>query len=121
SHIEKEIDKDDIKPTARLNAKLRDGVEGEPFHCDIYLDQEKAPGGYLWLFPKSEDKVNIGLGIQQKRSQKPLSALLKDWLATEARVKEMRPWSDDSNLTGSWEVSVRHQDHGLGSRGRRRR
>src|SRR6266571_4115689 len=50
SHIEKEIDKDDIEPTARLNAKLRDGVEVEPFHCDIYLDQEKAPGGYLWLY-----------------------------------------------------------------------
>src|SRR5437867_11171793 len=38
SHIEKEIDKDDIEPTARLNAKLRDGVEVEPLHCDIYLD-----------------------------------------------------------------------------------
>jgi geranylgeranyl reductase family protein len=117
SHIEKEIDKDDIEPTARLNAKLRDGVEVEPFHCDIYLDQEKAPGGYLWLFPKSEDKVNIGLGIQQKRSQKPLSALLKDWLATDDRFKEMTPLSDDSNLTGSWQVSVRHQNDCLVANG----
>src|SRR5439155_1554525 len=83
------------------------GVEVEPFHCDIYLDQEKAPGGYLWLFPKSEDKVNIGLGIQQKRSSKPLSALLKDWLATDDRFKEMTPLSDDSNLTGSWQVWAR--------------
>src|SRR5436309_3162348 len=117
SHIEKEIDKDDIEPTARLNAKLRDGVEVEPFHCDIYLDQEKAPGGYLWLFPKSEDKVNIGLGIQQKRSSKPLSALLKDWLATDDRFKEMTPLSDDSNLTGSWQVSVRHQNDCLVANG----
>ena len=117
SHIEKEIDKDDIEPTARLNAKLRPGVEVEPFHCDIYLDQEKAPGGYLWLFPKSEDKVNIGLGIQQKRSSKPLSALLKDWLATDNRFKEMQPLSDDSNLTGSWQVSVRHQNDCLVANG----
>ncbi len=95
SHIEKEIDKDDIEPTARLNAKLRDGVEVEPFHCDIYLDQEKAPGGYLWLFPKSEDKVNIGLGIQQKRSQKPLSVLLKDWQwLHDLRRHGMVPQSD---------------------------
>src|SRR6266487_1738114 len=94
SHIEKEIDKDDIDP-----------------------DQEKAPGGYLWLFPKSEDKVNIGLGIQQKRSSKPLSALLKDWLATDNRFKEMQPLSDDSNLTGSWQVSVRHQNDCLVANG----
>src|SRR5205809_1111562 len=104
SHIEKEIDKDDIEPTARLNAKLRDGVEVEPFHCDIYLDAEKAPGGYLWLFPKSEDKVNIGLGIQQKRSPKPLSALLKDWLAADDRFKDIQPLSDDSNKAARLEV-----------------
>jgi len=117
SHIEKEINKDDVEPTARLNAKLRDGVEVEPFHCDIYLDAEKAPGGYLWLFPKSEDKVNIGLGIQQKRSSKPLSALLKDWLAADDRFKDIQPLSDDSNLTGSWQVSVRHQNDCLVANG----
>jgi len=117
SYIEKEIDKDDVEPTARLNAKLRDGVEVEPNHCDIYLDQEKAPGGYLWLFPKSEDKVNIGLGIQQKRTHKPLNALLKDWLATDPRFKEIQPLSDDSNLTGAWQVSVRHQNDCLVANG----
>src|SRR3989442_1141894 len=99
------------------SAKLRDGIEVEPFHCDIYLDAEKAPGGYLWLFPKSEDKVNIGLGIQQKRSSKPLSALLKDWLAADDRFKDIQPLSDDSNLTGSWQVSVRHQNDCLVANG----
>ncbi len=117
SHIEKEIDKDDVEPTARLNAKLRDGVQVEPDHCDIYLDQEKAPGGYLWLFPKSEDKVNIGLGIQQKRSHKPLNVLLKDWLSTDPRFNDMQPLSDDSNLTGAWQVSVRHQNDCLVANG----
>ena len=117
SYIEKEIDKDDVEPTARLNAKLRDGIEVEPTHCDIYLDQEKAPGGYLWLFPKSEDKVNIGLGIQQKRTHKPLNALLKDWLATDPRFNEIQPLSDDSNLTGAWQVSVRHQNDCLVANG----
>src|SRR5256712_8844631 len=89
SYIEKDIDKDDVEPTARLNARLRDGVEVETSHCDIYLDQEKAPGGYLWLFPKSSDKVNIGLGIQQRRRNRPLNALLKDWLATDERFKQI--------------------------------
>ncbi len=117
SHIEKEIDKDDIEPTARLNARLRDGLEVETSHCDIYLDQEKAPGGYLWLFPKAGDKVNIGLGIQQKRTHKPLNALLKDWLATDPRFQEIQPLSDDSNLSGAWQVSVRHQNDCLVANG----
>ena len=117
SYIEKEIDKDDVEPTARLNARLRDGVEVETSHCDIYLDQEKAPGGYLWLFPKAGDKVNIGLGIQQKRTHKPLNALLKDWLATDPRFQEIQPLSDDSNLSGAWQVSVRHQNDCLVANG----
>ena len=117
SYIEKDIDKDDVEPTARLNARLRDGVEVETSHCDIYLDQEKAPGGYLWLFPKAGDKVNIGLGIQQKRTHKPLNALLKDWIATDPRFQEMQPLSDDSNLSGAWQVSVRHQNDCLVANG----
>src|SRR5260370_16858840 len=97
SHIEREINKDDVEPTARLNAKLRDGIEVEPFHCDIYLDAEKAPGGYLWLFPKSEDKVNIGLGIQQKRSSNPLTAPLKDCFPANNPFKDIQPSTYDSN------------------------
>src|SRR5712692_5175908 len=117
SNIEKEIDKDDVEPTARINARLSDGIEVETTHCDIYLDQEKAPGGYLWLFPKSEDKVNIGLGIQQKRTKKPLNALLKDWVATDPRFKNIQPLTDDSNLNGAWQVSVRHQNDCLVANG----
>ncbi len=117
NYIEKEIDKDDVEPTARINAKLADGVAVESDHCDIYLDQEKAPGGYLWLFPKSEDKVNIGLGIQSKRSQRPLNTLLKDWVATDPRFKDIQPLTDDSNLTGAWQVSVRHQNDCLVANG----
>src|SRR3989454_11613982 len=100
SHIEKEINKDDVEPTARLNAKLRDGVEVEPFHCDIYLDAEKATIGYLWIFPKFEDTVNIGLGMQQMRRPRPLSALLKVWLAADDPFKEIQRLGDESNLTG---------------------
>ncbi len=117
SYIEKEIDRDDVEPTARINAKLADGIAVEPNHCDIYLDQEKAPGGYLWLFPKSQDKVNIGLGIQSKRSQRPLNTLFKDWVATDPRFKDIQPLTDDSNLTGAWQVSVRHQNDCLVANG----
>ena len=34
----------------------------DPEYITIILDQEKAPGGYIWYFPKNESSVNIGLG-----------------------------------------------------------
>ncbi len=32
-------------------------------YITIILDQEKAPGGYIWYFPKNEYALNIGLGV----------------------------------------------------------
>jgi digeranylgeranylglycerophospholipid reductase len=34
---------------------------------NFYFGSEIAPGGYLWMFPKGEDTVNVGLGIRNSR------------------------------------------------------
>lgn len=34
----------------------------DPEYITIILDQERAPGGYIWYFPKNEYALNIGLG-----------------------------------------------------------
>ena len=34
----------------------------DPEYISIILNSEKAPGGYIWYFPKNESSVNIGLG-----------------------------------------------------------
>jgi digeranylgeranylglycerophospholipid reductase len=41
------------------------GLKGriDPQVCEYYLDQNLAPGGYLWVFPKGEDLANVGLVI----------------------------------------------------------
>lgn len=47
---------------------VRLGVEIEdPEYIRIYVNQEIAPGGYWWLFPKSRNVANIGLGVQGGR------------------------------------------------------
>lgn len=63
--IEKEISKKDsilcyreIVDFGPENPKVND-----PEYISIILDQEKAPGGYIWYFPKNEHSVNIGLGV----------------------------------------------------------
>lgn len=35
----------------------------DPEYITIIMDQEKAPGGYIWYFPKNDYSVNMGLGV----------------------------------------------------------
>jgi len=37
----------------------------------IYLDMEKTPGGYTWLFPMTDELVNVGLGIRSSSGLNP--------------------------------------------------
>ncbi|MFX1410322.1 MAG: geranylgeranyl reductase family protein [Promethearchaeota archaeon] len=65
SIIEKEISKEDVILCYREIVKFspNDLQVKDPEYITIILDQEKAPGGYIWYFPKSESSVNIGLGV----------------------------------------------------------
>jgi len=117
SFIEKEIHRDDVEPTIRMQARLADGLSVDPSYCEIYLDAERAPGGYLWVFPKSSNKVNIGLGIQQKRTNKPLETLLNGWISGTSLFRGLTKLTDDGNLPGAWPVSVRHQNDSLVANG----
>ncbi len=40
-----------------------------PEYIRIYLDTRIAPGGYWWLFPKSSNTMNIGLGLWGRLSE----------------------------------------------------
>jgi digeranylgeranylglycerophospholipid reductase len=65
SIIEKEILKEDAILCYREIIKFspQDQQVIDPEYITIILDQEKAPGGYIWYFPKNESSVNIGLGM----------------------------------------------------------
>jgi flavin-dependent dehydrogenase len=41
---------------------LKEPIEN-PDLCQIYLTQKICPRGYYWIFPKSDSKVNVGLGV----------------------------------------------------------
>ncbi|MBU2444384.1 MAG: NAD(P)/FAD-dependent oxidoreductase [Bacteroidetes bacterium] len=45
--------------------------------CYFYFGSKYPPGGYLWIFPKGNNSVNIGLGIggNQAKKRSPLSYL----------------------------------------------
>jgi len=65
SIIEKEISNEDVILCYREIVKFspKELQVKDPEYITIILDQEKAPGGYMWYFPKNESSVNIGLGV----------------------------------------------------------
>jgi len=64
SLIEKTLSKEDSILCYReiIEFSNKDIVVQDPEYITIILDQEKAPGGYIWYFPKNESSINIGLG-----------------------------------------------------------
>ena len=66
--VEVNIEKDDIVICYREIRRLKKEVE-DPRFCEIYLDQEVAPGGYYWIFPKGATRVNAGLGVSSRFSK----------------------------------------------------
>ncbi|MFW9999365.1 MAG: geranylgeranyl reductase family protein [Candidatus Hodarchaeota archaeon] len=64
SLIEKNISKNDSILCYREIVKFspKDQQIDDPEYITIILDQEKAPGGYIWYFPKNPSSINIGIG-----------------------------------------------------------
>ena len=46
-----------------INFPNKDQEVQDPEYITIILDPEKAPGGYIWYFPKNESSINLGLGV----------------------------------------------------------
>jgi digeranylgeranylglycerophospholipid reductase len=40
------------------------GIDWDPSCLGYWIDEEIAPGGYAWVFPKGDGRANVGLGIQ---------------------------------------------------------
>ena len=127
SYIEKEIDKEnDMESTGRyiikFEAAKKDSTFFDPDYCIIHLDQEIAPGGYAWVFPKGEDKMNVGLGVQKRLLERrnrelgrkdTLQSLIDEYIQTNPVIRAWKPsetTDDKGNEKGSWQVPVRRQN-----------
>ena len=60
--IDRETSRGDQVICYREIRELKEGMD-EPDFCEIYLDLVAAPGGYCWIFPEGEKRVNVGLGV----------------------------------------------------------
>jgi digeranylgeranylglycerophospholipid reductase len=60
--IETEVDDADVEVCYREIREV-EGQISDPGFCKIYLDLQRFPGGYCWVFPKGPTMVNAGLGV----------------------------------------------------------
>ncbi len=134
SYIEREIDKEnDVIGTGRYIVEFERGEDDptwfDPRYCIIHLDQVMAPGGYSWVFPKGENKANIGLGVlrrllKQRNARlgvdENLQDLIEKYLSLNRAVRNPRPSSsplDENNIFNIWQVPVRRQNDCLVANG----
>ncbi|HXV66351.1 MAG TPA: NAD(P)/FAD-dependent oxidoreductase, partial [Nitrosopumilaceae archaeon] len=131
--IERKIDRRDVESTGRhimyFDKGEEDLSEFDPDYCIIHLDQDIAPGGYGWVFPKGENKVNIGLGVEKsildKRNKRlgkndNVSSLIQEYLHRNKAIKNPRLSTDPidkNNASGNFQVSVRRQNDCLVANG----
>lgn len=124
--MEKKIDRTDVESTGRHIMYFDKGEDDlsdfDPDYCLIHLDQDIAPGGYGWVFPKGQNKVNIGLGVEKtfldKRNKRlgkhdDVTGLINQYVARNRAIKNPRLSTDPedaNNATGNFQVSVRRQN-----------
>ncbi len=68
------------KAEALLQYRL-ENIKVDPEMIVLYVGNEIAPGGYLYVFPKSENSANVGIGIITDSNRgKKLESLLNDFV-----------------------------------------
>ncbi len=131
--VEKRIDRRDLESTGRYIMYFNQGQKKlsdfDPDYCIIHLDQDIAPGGYGWVFPKGDNKVNIGLGVEKsfldKRNKRlgkkdNVESLMKEYLHRNVAIKNAKLSEDPedaNNNSGIFQVSVRRQNDCMVSAG----
>jgi flavin-dependent dehydrogenase len=79
-HIESQIDRADFQICFREIRQVQDSITNPDF-LRIFVNLKIAPGGYYWIFPKSEHVVNVGLGVQWSRPANPKRQLYEHVLS----------------------------------------
>ena len=121
-YVDKEVNIADVESTGRFIYEFDlDHVDlnwYDPKNALIHLNQDIAPGGYGWVFPKSNNKVNIGIGVQKEsleiRNKKfnkkdTLHTLMDEYIRSNPVLKNLRLFNEHNNGKGYWSVAVRRQ------------
>jgi digeranylgeranylglycerophospholipid reductase len=67
-------------------------IKHDPDYCEFVLGS-KAPGGYIWLFPKDEETANVGIGMQLTKLHDPADVKkhLDKFVQGDPRLRNGKP------------------------------
>ena len=67
-------------------------IDVEEGYCNFYLGKKRAPGGYVWVFPKGKDIANVGIGLLASLNKPgmPLK-LLDNFIENRPELKKGEP------------------------------
>ncbi len=68
--IDRDINNADVEACYREIRQLKQETD-DTRYCEIYLNQQASPGGYVWIFPKGGAKVNVGIGTCMRKTGYP--------------------------------------------------
>ena len=119
--VDRIVDVDDLESTGRYIYDCEVTQEDlrfyDPKNALIHLNQRVSPGGYGWVFPKSQyGRVNIGIGVQKSsleiRNAKlgkrdSLHTLMDEYVKSIPNLKNPKLFNKDNNGKGYWSVAVR--------------
>ncbi len=125
-YVERDVSIDDIESTGRYIYTVDELSEDERYYDKknalIHLNQQLAPGGYGWVFPKTQNRVNIGIGVERKSldirntrlsKKDSLHKLIDEYVAWNPVIKPKEVDNTDNNGKGYWSVAVRRQQDSL--------
>ncbi|MCL5881152.1 MAG: NAD(P)/FAD-dependent oxidoreductase [Candidatus Thermoplasmatota archaeon] len=125
-YVDRTVDIDDIESTGRYIYEFELDHEDlkyyDPENALIHLNNDLAPGGYGWVFPKSGKRINIGLGVQKRsldlKNKKTgrndnLQSLIDKYVKWCTVFKDLKLFNKNNNGKGNWSVAVRRQMESL--------
>ena len=62
---------------------LLSNISTNPQYAHLIFGSKYAPGGYAWVFPKSENSANVGLGLSPLKTKKNAKSFLDRWVEEE--------------------------------------
>lgn len=121
-YVEKEVSLSDVEATGRYICEFEQSAANpayyDPNNALIHLNQQLAPGGYGWVFPRDKHRLNIGLGVekasldlrnQRLGKQDTLHTLIDQYVKWNPAIKSISIVNEDNNGKGYWSVPVRRQ------------
>jgi len=70
----------------------------EPDVNEFHIGSQVAPGAYAWIFPKSAEVANVGLGVRRIHTESPL-AYLKRFVDSDPRFRDAEVLMTNGGIT----------------------